>query len=293
MSPQVNGMSPQADQFVSAVADDLSFRVVSVRTTDTVGAAIEAQGVRGEPARQLAHLITGAVLLRVTMAPQLRVQGILHGAAKSGQLVADAHPDGWCRGLVKVASDQPELTLGEGSVLQMMRSLPNGQLHQGMVEVPSRGGIPAALMGYMQHSEQVLSALDTCCAMEGDHTVAAGGYVVQLLPEVPEGSLMVMTERLDHDFQDLSAVMMGLGGSAGDLLAELLHGIPHQILEQAPLRFDCNCSQVRVMSSLATIGRAEIEEMVDDAQPLQITCEYCSAEYTVEPERLRGLLECS
>jgi molecular chaperone Hsp33 len=289
----VNGVDSTCDQFVSAVADDLSFRVVAVRTTDTVRAAVEAQGVRGEPARQLAQLITGTVLLRVTMAPKLRVQGILQGAGRSGQLVADSHPDGWCRGLVTIREGHSNVAVGEGSVLQMMRSLPNGQLHQGMVEVPESGGLPAALMGYMQHSEQVLSALDTTCVFEGDRIIASGGFIVQLLPEVPEGSLMVMTERLSHDFQDLGAVLVAVGDTAGRLLEELLYAIPHETVERAPLRFGCNCSHVRVMTSLSTIARPDIEEMVEDAEPLHITCEYCRARYTVEPEQLRGLLACS
>lgn len=286
-------VSAESDRFVSAVADDLSFRVVTTRTTDTVRGAIAAQGVQGETARRFGELITAAVLLRVTMAPQLRVQGILHGADKSGQLVADAHPGGWCRGLVKVREGKDEVAVGEGSVLQMMRSMPNGNLHQGMVEVPEEGGISAALMGYMQQSEQVVSALDVCCVMDGDRVLNAGGYMVQLLPEVPDGSLMVMTERLDHDFRDLGRVLTDLEGCPDRLLGELLWGIPHRSVEAAPLRFDCNCSQVRVMTSLATLSRDEIEEMVADGEPLHITCDYCSTRYAVETEHLRGLLQTS
>lgn len=278
---------------MSAVADDLSFRVVTARTTSTVQAAIEAQGARGETARRFGELITGAVLLRVTMAPQLRVQGILHGADKTGQLVADSHPDGWCRGLVKLRGRAPELRVGKGSVLQMMRSMPNGSLHQGMVEVPQTGEISAALMEYMQSSEQVVSALDVRCVMRGDRVVAAGGYMVQLLPEVPEGSLMVMTERLDHDFQDLAPILTGIDASPEALLEELLYRVPHQVVEEAPLRFDCNCSQVRVMTSLATLDVGEIRDMVAEGQPLDITCDYCGSRYTVETEHLRGLLHSS
>jgi molecular chaperone Hsp33 len=282
-----------SDRFSSAVADDLSFRVVAVRTTDTVRAAIAAQGAKGETARRFAELITGAVLVRVTMAPKLRVQAILRGAQRSGQLVADAHPEGWCRGLVQERDTEAAVQLGEGSVLQVMRSLPNGSVHQGMIELPHEGGISEALMTYMQHSEQVLSALDVCCHMEGDDVVACGGYMVQLLPEVPEGSLMVMTERLARDFRDLAPVLVELGDSPARLLEELLYGIPHAVVEAAPLRFHCNCSQVRVMTSLATVGRKDIEDMIADRQPLDITCDYCRARYTVEPEQLRGLLQTS
>ncbi|MFW6051009.1 MAG: Hsp33 family molecular chaperone HslO [Myxococcota bacterium] len=285
----------EADRFVSAVADDLSFRVVTARTTDMVRGAVEAQGATGETARRFGELLTGAVLLRVTMAPKLRVQGILHGAGHTGQLVADSHPDGWCRGLVKLREGARDVRVGEGSVLQMMRSLPNGDLHQGMVEVPAEGGggVAAALMAYMQHSEQVVSTLDVGCVMQGDRVVSAGGYMVQLLPEVPEGSLMVMTERLDHDFRELGPLLESTDAAPDQLLEELLWGIPHATVESAHLRFDCNCSRVRVMTSLATLSRDEIEEMVHEGEPLHITCDYCGSRYTVEVEHLKGLLQTS
>lgn len=281
------------DRVISAVTEDLAFRVITVRTTDTVRAAAQKQGATPEAAEQLAALITGAILVRTTMAPQLRVQAILHGAAHSGQLVADAHPDGWSRGLVKVRPPARSIALGSDSVLKVMRSMPNGQLHQGMVDVPAEQGIPAGIMSYMQHSEQVICVAGIGCARDGDEIVEAGGYLLQLLPEASDAPLAVMTERLAHDFADLPGFLAHHQGSAEDLLEEILYAMPHQRVEDGPLRFDCNCSPVRVLTSLATLPRSDIEQFITEGEALHLTCDYCRAEYAVEPEQLRGLLESS
>src|SRR5262249_22057537 len=127
-------MSPQRDSVVRAITDDGAFRVIVARTTETVRGAVAAQAARDDTARRFGELTTGAVLVREAMAPKLRVQAILKSAS-GGSLVADAHPDGTSRGLVNFGAAAkreraPGITFGEGSLLQVMRTMPNGSLHQ-------------------------------------------------------------------------------------------------------------------------------------------------------------------
>jgi molecular chaperone Hsp33 len=282
------------DRYVVAVSDDMAFRVMTARTTETVQAAIDAQEVTGQTAQRFAELLTGVILVRLTMAPQYRVQGILKGADDSGQIVADSHPEGWSRGLVRKAEGAERVRIGGNAILQVMRSMPNGSLHQGMVEVPEEGGLSASLMAYMAHSEQVISTIGVQCVLNGEGRVgASGGYLVQPLPDVPQNPLQVMTERLHHDFAELGPLLERYDASAERLSDELLYAMPHHRVDEQPLRFDCQCSDVRVMASLATLKREEIEQIIQDGERLDMTCEYCGAEYAVEPEQLRGLLETS
>lgn len=280
---------PVSDSVQRAMTDDGAFRVITARTSDTVREAIARQGATGETARLLADMITGAILVRETMAPTQRVQGILQGAGARGKVVADSNPDGAARGLVR-APDGDGVALGPGALLQMMRTLPNRDLQRGVVEVPDDGGISGALMGYMQSSEQVVSAISVGTALDGDTVREAGGYVVQLLPELEEGPLMVMTERL-REFPPMERLLRGDTASPSALTDELLYGMKFTRLDESPLRFECGCSEVRVLGSLATLGRADIEHLMEDGEPLEIQCDYCGAEYRISPERLRGLLD--
>ncbi len=282
-------MAASSDSVLRAITDDGAFRVITARTTDTVRGAVAIQGATGGTARAFGELITGAILYRETMAPQLRVQGVLKGAGKSGSLVADSHPSGRTRGLVQVKPGG-ELGLDGGAVIQMMRTLPSGRVAQGIVELPSGGGISQALMEYMQTSEQVVSMISVSTVLEGDQVVAAGGYMVQLLPEVGRGPLMVMTERL-RDFESIDERVGEADFSPEGLLDQLLYGMPFTRLEESSVGFECWCDELRVVSAIATLPKADVEHLLEGGEVLEISCEYCKHEYRIAPARLRGLLE--
>jgi molecular chaperone Hsp33 len=274
------------------MTDDGAFRVITARTTQTVRGVLDVQGARGNMARTFGDLITGAILFRETMAPELRVQGVLRGAGGSGSLVADSHPSGKTRGLVQVSQGSTEIGLAQGAVIQMMRTLPNGRINQGMVEVPEQGGVSQALMAYLQTSEQVLSTVALATLIDDDRVVAAGGYMVQLLPEVGRGPLMVMTERL-RDFETIEPQLRDAEFSPEALLEQLLYGMPFTRLDESHVGCECWCDELRVMSALATLRRADIEHLLSTDEVLEISCEYCKQAYHVPPARLRGLLDAS
>lgn len=265
------------------MTNDGGFRVMTAVTTETARGVLDAQRVEGEVARTLADLVTGTVLVRETMSPGYRVQGIVHGAARTGTLVADSHPDGGSRGLVQRAP-----RLGSGASVELMRTLPNGGVSRGIVAMPADGAISSALMAYLQESEQVVSMVAAGAVFEGGRLVAAGGYLVQLLPELPEAMLAIMTARLE-DFPSIEAILRD-GSTPENMMEELLYGMPYTQLADSPLRYQCRCDTTRLLASLATLPRAEVEEMVDAGQALEIRCDYCATEYRIEPAQLRGLL---
>jgi molecular chaperone Hsp33 len=279
-----------SDTVLRAITDDGAFRVITARTTQTVQSAIEAQGVTSSTARHFGDLLTGSILFRETMAPNLRVQGILKGSGGSGSLIADSHPSGQTRGLVQLRGGKKEIQLAHGAVLQLMRTLANGRINQGIVEVPEDGGISHAFMAYMQSSEQVFSMLAVGTRFEGDRVLSAGGYMVQLLPEVGRGPLMVMTERL-RDFESIDAQLDDKAFTPSWLLDELLYGMPFTRLEESKVRFECWCDELRVVSALASLSRDDLEHLISSSDVLEIACEYCKRDFRIAPARLRGLLE--
>ena len=278
------------DTVLRAITDDGAFRVIVVRTTDTVQQVLDAQSARGDTARHLGDLVTGAILFRETMAPNLRVQGILKGSGGSGSLVADSHPSGKTRGLVQLADGASEVAVGTGAIMQMMRTLPDGKINQGFVEVPDAGGISRALMAYMQTSEQVVSMLAMGTLLDETRVTAAGGYLVQLLPEVGRGPLMVMTERL-KDFESIDAQLRDPGFTPAALLEELLYAMPYTKLEESQVGFECWCNELRVVSAISTLPKHDIEHLLSGGEVLEIACEYCKREFRIPPARLQGLLD--
>ena len=223
------------------------------------------------------------------MSPAHRVQGLLKSPGR-GSLVADAHPEGLTRGLAQLADGCEDFELRPGSILQMMRSMANGRIHRSVVEAPSGGAVTAALMTYMQESEQIVSVIAAGARIEEGVVRSAGGYVVQLLPGASRGPLMVMTERLEA-FPPFVELFEGLDSSPRRLLDELLYGMPYAQLDESPLRFGCTCSHQTVVASLATVRRDELAQMIEEGGVIELTCDYCRTTYRVGRTHLEGLLE--
>jgi molecular chaperone Hsp33 len=281
-----------SDLVVRAITADGAFRVIAVRTTETAKEVAAVQKAQGSRAKLLAEMLTAAVLVRETMAPDLRVQGILQGDDPKTRIVADSFPDGTTRGLVQLRNGT-DVALGQRAVLQMMRTLHNGQIQQGMVQASETGGISGALMEYMQASEQVISFAAVGAVSQDDGVISAGGYIVQLLPEASEGPLMVMTERL-KDFPSIQDLLAKNEASPEHLLSEVLYGMPYDEVGRGTLRFECRCSEERLLATLLSLPRADIRELVTGIHPgevLEIDCDYCQRHYRIPPERLRGVLD--
>jgi molecular chaperone Hsp33 len=279
---------PAQDSTLRALTDDGSFRVIAARTTCTVNGLIGAQEAEGRNAESLGDLATATILLRETMSPQLRVQGIARGADQTGSLVIDSQPGGATRGLVQLAKGHDQVRLDRG-FLQMLRTLHDGRIQQGIVEIPPEGGVSAGLMRYMQISEQIVAVVAVGTLVHAGRVVEAGGYVVQLLPEAREGMLAVMTERLSG-FPPIGDILRSPHFTPALLTDELLYGMPYAQTEQSAVRFECNCSHVRIIAGLATLQASEIQRLVDDGGTLDIACDFCRKQYQVSPEHLRGLL---
>jgi molecular chaperone Hsp33 len=148
-------------------------------------------------------------------------------------------------------------------------------------------------MRYMQLSEQIVSMISLGSAVEGD-CPAAGGFVVQLLPEAAEAdaAMDTMTRRLE-DFVEIRERLQKSDGSPSQLIEQIFEGMPFTWLDSSDIRFGCQCNEVRVMTTLSVLDRSDIQELVDEGEPLSIGCDYCGASYSVEIAQLRGLLRSS
>lgn len=100
---------------------------------------------------------------------------------------------------------------------------------------------------------------------------------------------MLMTERL-RDFEDIVPLLARGAASPSALLAETLYGMPYTKVGDRPVSFGCYCSPDRLMGSLASLPRADIESLLAGGKTLDIECDYCRKEYKFTTEQLRSLL---
>ena len=273
-----------SDRVVRLMTMDGAFRLMAAVTTETARGALGAQSTGDELGLRLAELITGAVLVRETTQPARRVQMVWRDR-RGGTLVADALPDGINRGMVNPGEERAVAADGD-HVLSVNYTLPNGELHQGLVAIPASDDMARALMRYFKQSEQI-TAMVAVGALAGPGGVrACGGYVVQLLPEATPAVIEAMYARLE-DLEPIDELLQGRGRTAAELAAAVFEGFEHAELASSPLSFGCTCSEGRVMLSILTLPESEVSSILE-GEPLQVRCDACGASYVIEPAALRA-----
>lgn len=281
------------DRVTRAMTSDGAFRVIAAITTGTAIEAAQAQGLSGADALRLAELITCAVLLRETTAPGRRVQ-ILMRDRRGAVLVADALPDGTNRGILNPGA--PSANDGAGAIpdgdimMQVSYTMSNGALHQGLVDVPAGSDLSTAMMRYMQQSQQTVSVIAvTALADDESGVAAAGGYLVQLLPEADRPALRAMTQHLDQ-LESLPDLLADPVLSSRGLVSRVLDGFEHAELADSPLRFGCTCSEERVLAGMASLAPDDVSSLLEGDALLEVRCDACGRRYTIEPNDLRAVV---
>lgn len=142
---------------------------------------------------------------------------------------------------------------------------------------------------YFATSEQVPSAVGLGVLMNKNNTVRqAGGFIVQLMPFAEEEVI----SRLEQNVQKINSVtnLLEEGHTPESLLEKVLEGFDVQINEKMDTRFCCNCSKERVAKALISIGRKELNEMIQEGKPIEMNCHFCNTNYTFTVEEMKEIL---
>ena len=142
---------------------------------------------------------------------------------------------------------------------------------------------------YFATSEQVPSAVGLGVLMNKNNTVRqAGGFIVQLMPFAEEEVI----SRLEQNVQKINSVtnLLEEGHTPESLLEKVLEGFDVQINEKMDTRFCCNCSKERVAKALISIGRKELNEMIQEGKPIEMNCHFCNTNYNFTVEQLKEIL---
>lgn len=142
---------------------------------------------------------------------------------------------------------------------------------------------------YFATSEQVPSAVGLGVLMNKNNTVRqAGGFIVQLMPFAEEEVI----SRLEQNVQKINSVtnLLEEGHTPESLLEKVMEGFDVQINEKMDTRFHCNCSKERVEKALISIGRKELNEMIQEGKPIEMNCHFCNTNYTFTVEELKEIL---
>jgi molecular chaperone Hsp33 len=72
-------------------------------------------------------------------------------------------------------------------------------------------------------------------------------------------------------------------------LHRLFHEETLEVFEAKAIEFSCTCSQQRTRDMLVSLGKSEIDHLIEEQNEVAITCEFCNANYTFDRVDLEQL----
>lgn len=286
------------DYIVRATAAQGQIRAFAATTREMVETARKAHNTSPVVTAALGRLLTGGAMMGVMMKGdkdvltlQIKCDGPIHGLV----VTADA------KGNVKGYADQTDVMLpanaqgkldvggavGSG-ILSVIKDLGLKEPYVGQTQLQT-GEIGDDLTYYFASSEQVPSCVGLGVLMERDNTVKrAGGFIVQLMPDATEEII----EKLEANLAQVTSVtgLLDQGDTPEMILEKLLGNLDLEILDRLDTRFYCNCDKVRVGKVLISLGKEELQSMIDEGKEVQLNCHFCNTDYTFSVEELKELL---
>ena len=286
------------DYIIRATAANDQIRAFAAVTTEMVETAREHHNTSPVATAALGRLLTAGAMMgsmmkgeKDVLALQIKAGGPLQGIT----VTADS------QGNVKGYVGNPDVCIPANSkgkldvagavgpgFLTVIKDMGLKEPYSGQVMLQTCE-IAEDLTYYFATSEQVPSAVGLGVLMNKNNTVRqAGGFIVQLMPFAEEEVI----SRLEQNVQKINSVtnLLEEGHTPESLLEKVLEGFDVQINEKMDTRFRCNCSKERVAKALISIGRKELNEMIQEGKPIEMNCHFCNSHYQFSVEELKKIL---
>ena len=177
--------------------------------------------------------------------------------------------------------------VGRDGVITVIKDIGEREPFTGRIELQS-GEIAEDVAAYYVLSEQIPTVCALGVLVDRDQSVkCAGGYLLQLLPGAPAG----LVDLLEYRVADVGSVTANLekGLDMRQVVEELLYGMGLQLMEEHPVSYECKCSRQKVESALISLGREELQKLIDEEESTDVTCQFCDVVYHFNRKDLEEL----
>ncbi len=288
------------DYIVRATAAEGSIRAFAARTTNMAAKAQRIHNLFPVASAALGRVMTAAAMMSVDMKGERNTLSVIvKGGGPLGSIVTVASANGSLKGYV----DNPEVELPLNSIgkldvggavghqgkLTVIKDLGLKEPYIGQIQLVS-GEIGEDIAQYFWISEQQPSVVGLGTLVNPDLSVkAAGGYILQPLPGAKE-----------HIIADIEAQLMKLppistlidqGETPEAVLSLVLGAYDLKVHATVDTEFACDCNRERLKGVVLTLGKDEIENILQTDGQAELVCHYCNEKYMFYGEELELLLK--
>lgn len=296
-----------------AIDRSKSFRVYLTISTEVVRTAAKIHDTTPVASAGLGRVLTGAGLMGLMLKdPEDKLTVNFKGDGPAKQILATAYGDGSVKGYI--ANPYVDLPLNEQGKLDVGGSLGVGELsvirdiglkepYMGTIALVS-GEIADDITAYFYISEQQNTSVALGVKVEKDLSVGcAGGMIIQMLPDAEDAAIDALEEMLSkmEPMTTLISRVTEREAPLSDefllekLLEEIFRDVPDEFspvaLEEREIKWNCDCSRERLEKVLMTIGRDEMENIIEEDGKAELQCHFCLKKYMFNKEELESILE--
>ena len=288
------------DYMVRATAGNAQIRAFAATTKDLADYGRRAHGLSPIATAALGRLMTGTVMMGQMMdndSDMITVKMDGDGPLKGVLATADN------KGNVKGYVNNPYVIMepnaaghlnvgggiGEGT-LTVIRDMGLKEPYVGQVPLYS-GEVAEDLTYYFTKSEQTPSSVGLGVLVERENlsVIAAGGFIVQLMPFADEQTITHLEFNLGK-FTSVTDILKA-GKTPEDMLKIVLDGFDIEFTDTVDLNFYCNCDKDRVERALMLIGEKDIQDMIDEGKEIELKCQFCNKAYKFSVDELKEIKE--
>lgn len=289
-----------SDSLIKALAYNNEIRVYVINATNMVEEARKLHDSWSTATAAIGRTIIGTTLLGATLKnEQDKLTVRIQGNGPLGHIIADSNMYGETKAYV----DNPHVTLdlNDKGKLDVKGAVGT----EGMLSVSKDQGLKTPFSGqvplisgelaedftyYMAVSEQTPSAFGLSVLVNPDESVqTAGGFMIQVLPGASDETI----DDLEKTIQQIPQISDSLDKNTDleAILIQLVGEDNYKILEEMPVSFKCDCSKERFSNAIVSLGKDEIQQMIDEDGGAEAVCHFCRSKYEYDIDELEALKE--
>lgn len=289
-------------------------------TTQVVKDAQSKHGLDAIATVNFGKLLTAAAMMGKDLKVEDGVVSVeISGDGAYGKMVATANMKGHVKGYVGNTSNAKLVDkdgnfmrdekgriklIGDG-IMQVRKDIGLKMPFSGMVALENQD-IADIVASYFLQSEQIKSVVALGVKLNEDGSVnRAGGYLIQLLPGAEDDFI----DKLEDKLRKIRSITELLnGGFSLERIVELLYEDisafeenkdangnhkkkyieNFEILEKSEIEYKCNCSKETFLKGLITLGKEQIDEILEEQGKIEVECHFCGKKYQFGKEDFEG-----
>lgn len=288
-----------SDYIVRATAANSQIRVFAATTRDIVEEARSRHNTSPVATAALGRLLTAGSMMGSMMKGdkdiltlQIKCSGPIGGLTVTAD--AKANVKGYVNNpeVMLPPNAQGKLDVGKAldlGVMNVIKDMGLKEPYVGQTHLVS-GEIAEDLTYYYATSEQVPSSVALGVLMNKDNTVrCAGGFIIQLMPFADEE----IVDKLEKKIKEITSItaLLDQGMTPEMIIDHVLGEFGVEILDKMPTQWYCNCSKERVEKAIVSIGKKDIQEMINDGKTIETNCHFCNSHYYFTVDELKDIIK--